>query len=189
MILIVFSQIYKLADDRKPYSEDEIQTYAYSKKDIEKIFSVLKDISIGEELKKGKGAFGNIKLEWSKGLIKVYYKNNFSGCAFENDDNPNAIYYKYNEAEILVMNTSAFIYNGKDIICLNFLEYKGGKPTISIGIAEHSIKIRDEWTKLPNFVIYITDKADYSEGYRYLVPIGVNWNGFDKRFVSKYKVK
>jgi hypothetical protein len=191
MLFFVLSQIYKIADERRVYNDDELQVVAYSQDDIRKIFSVIDKINITNDIKRKKTDFGNIHLEYSK-LIKVYYKGKFTGCAFENKDDFNAVYYSYNNAEILVIDNAVFLFNGNQIGCYNLLEYKGRKPIISIGIAEHSIRLeggKDNWTKLPHFVVYLTDKPDYSEGYRFLFPIGINDNKLEKRYITRYKMK
>ncbi len=194
MLVLIFAQIYKIADEREVYSDDELQVIAYKETDIKKIFNVVDKINITSDIKNRKTSFGNINLEYTQSLIKVYYKGQFTGCAFERKDDFNAVYYSYNNAEILVIDNSVFLYNGEKIGCYNLLEYRGKKPIISIGIAEHSIRVErgrgsENWGKLPHFVVYLTDKNDYSEGYRYLFPIGIADNVLEKRYITKFKVK
>jgi len=192
MLLLILSQIYKIADDREVYNDNELQVIAFSPSDISKIFSVVDKINITNDIKNKRTNFGNISLDYSGSLIKVYYNSKFTGCAFEKKDDFNAVYYSYQNAEILVIDNAVFLYNGNNIGCYNLLEYKGKKPIISIGIAEHSIRLdrnKENWTKLPHFVVYLTDKSDYSEGYRYLFPIGIPDNKLEKRYITKYKVK
>jgi hypothetical protein len=193
MLLIFLSQIYKIADEREVYSDGELQTLAYTPKDVSKIFGVIDKINVTNDIKNKRTIFGNISLDYSSSLIKVYYKGQFTGCAFEKNNDFNAVYYSYNNAEILVINNAVFLYNGERIGCFNLLEYKGQKPIISIGIAEHSIRLdgssKENWTKLPHFVVYLTDKPDYSEGYRYLFPLGIPDLKLEKRYITKYKVK
>lgn len=192
MLVILLSQIYKIADERQIYDDNSLLTVAYDKNEISKIFSVKDKINITNDIKTQKKNFGNISLDYSGSLIKVYYKGNFTGCAFERKNDFNAVYYLYNEAEILVIDNAVFLYNGKTTDCYNLLEYKGNKPTISIGIAEHNIRLegsKENWTKLPHFVVYLTDKSDYSEGYRYLFPIGINDSRLEKRYITRYKMK
>ncbi len=192
MLVLILSQIYKIADEREVYKDDELQVIAYKETDIKKIFDVVDKISITSDIKNRRESFGNINLEYTPSLIKVYHKGQFTGCAFERKEDFNAVYYSYNNAEIIVIDNAVFLYNGEKFGCYNLLEYKGKKPIISIGIAEHSIRIdrsKENWTKLPHFVVYLTDKKDYSEGYRYLFPIGLADNTLEKRYITKFKVK
>ncbi|MEO0202241.1 MAG: hypothetical protein ABIL37_00775 [candidate division WOR-3 bacterium] len=192
MLILIFSQIYKLANEREVYKDEELQTIAFTQSDISKIFNVVDKISITNDIMNKKTTFGNISLDYSGSLIKVYYKGKFTGCAFEKNNDFNAVYYSYEDAEIIVINNAVFVYNGRNFACFNLLEYKGRKPIISIGIAEHSIRLdgsKENWTKLPHFVVYLTDKNDYSEGYRYLFPIGIPDIKLEKRYITKYKLK
>jgi len=123
MLFFILSQIYKIADERQVYNDDELQVVAYSQDDIRKIFSVIDKINITNDIKRKKTDFGNIHLEYSN-FIKVYYKGKFTGCAFENKDDFNAVYYSYNNAEILVIDNAVFLFNGNQLAVIIFLNIR-----------------------------------------------------------------
>ena len=78
MLLIFLSQIYKIADEREVYSDGELQTLAYTPKDVSKIFGVIDKINVTNDIKNKRTTFGNISLDYSSSLIKVYYKGQFT---------------------------------------------------------------------------------------------------------------